>query len=132
MSSQKPVARDFVLLTSLAAIFGASFILTDLAVRELSPLSVAFARLALAASLLYPLMRMRGLRLPNDRKIWFFIVGAAFFGNALPFSLISWGQVKVDAGLTAIFMAVMPLMTLVLAHIAVSYTHLTLPTIYSV
>ena len=29
---------------------------------------------------------------------------------------MSWGQVKVDAGLTGIFMAVMPLITLVLAH----------------
>lgn len=116
MSNSMPVFRDFVLLTALAAIFGGSFIFTDLAVRELSPLSVVFARLALATLLLYPLMRWRGLRLPKDPKLWLFIICAAFFGNALPFSLISWGQVRVDAGLTAIFMAVMPLLTVILAH----------------
>ena len=38
-------------------------------------------------------------------------------GNALPFALVSWGQVKVDASLAAIFMAVMPLATILLAHI---------------
>jgi len=44
-------------------------------------------------------------------------IAAALFGNSIPFALISWGQVKVDAGLTAILMAVMPLMTVLLAHV---------------
>ncbi len=39
------------------------------------------------------------------------------FGNVVPFSLISWGQTRVDAGLTAIFMAIMPLVTILLAHV---------------
>ena len=37
-------------------------------------------------------------------------------GNALPFSLISFGQTQVGSGVTGILMAVMPLATLVLAH----------------
>jgi len=42
---------------------------------------------------------------------------AGLTGNALPFALVSWGQVKVDSGLAAIFMAVMPLTTILLAHV---------------
>jgi len=61
-------------------------------------------------------MLLNGARLPSFGKIWWPLFASAFFGNALPFALISWGQVSVEAGLTAIFMAVMPLATLVLAH----------------
>ncbi len=35
----------------------------------------------------------------------------------MPFTLIGWGEVRIDSGLTAILMAVMPLATLVLAHL---------------
>ena len=44
-------------------------------------------------------------------------MAAALFGNSLPFALITWGQVSVDAGLTAILMAIMPLITVLLAHV---------------
>ena len=49
--------------------------------------------------------------------MWLYIVLSAATGNAIPFVLISWGQVKVEAGLTAIFMAVMPLATIVIANL---------------
>jgi len=58
-----------------------------------------------------------GQRLPPHGKIWIYIFLSGLFGNALPFALVSWGQVKVDAGLSAIFMAVMPLSTILLAQI---------------
>jgi len=112
----EPAYWDFVALTALAAIFGASFIFTRIAVRDIPPLTVVAARLLLAALAVLVVMKMRGQSLPAGNRVWIFICASAFFGNALPFALISWGQVKVDAGLTAIFMAVMPLMTILLAH----------------
>jgi len=117
MANQSTIAQDLALLTLLAAIFGASFIFTGIAVKTLSPTFVAMARLGLATLMLYPFMRLSGARWPVGWRIWGIIVAAGFFGNALPFSLISWGQVQVDAGLTAIFMAIMPLFTVLLAHL---------------
>lgn len=40
----------------------------------------------------------------------------ALVGNAVPFFLISFGEIKVDAGLAAILMSTVPLTTVVLAH----------------
>lgn len=116
MKLTTPGFADYLLLSGLAVIFGASFILTNVAVGSISPLTVAALRLVLAAAMLYPLMRIKNQALPSFGRVWIFIVAAALFGNALPFALISWGQVKVDAGLTAILMAVMPLITVLLAH----------------
>lgn len=117
MTSEKPGTIDYLLLGGLSLIFGFSFILTNVAVQSVAPLTVATSRLLLASLVLFPLMRLSGHRLPALGRVWIFIVAAAMFGNSIPFALISWGQVKVDAGLTAILMAVMPLMTVILAHI---------------
>jgi len=107
---------DYFLLVTLAAMFGTSFMMTKVAVVDVPPSTVAFSRIAIAAVLMFVAMKLAGEHLQSLAGHWKVVFLAGLFGNAFPFSLISWGQVKVDAGLTAILMAVMPLMTIVLAH----------------
>lgn len=108
---------DYAWLIALSILFGLSFTLTSIGVRDIPPISLAAGRLVLAFLMLYPLMRLNGQRMPAMGPIWIALLGSGLFGNALPFALISWGQVTVQAGLTAIFMAVMPLATILLAHV---------------
>lgn len=110
---------DYALLTGLAAIFGSSFLFTNIAVQSIPPFTVVAARITIAAIVLVFVLVLSGKRLPSG-SIWGWIFASALFGNAIPFSLISWGQQTVDAGLTAIFMAVMPLTTVLLAHVVTS------------
>ena len=117
LNNKNPTAKDYLLLTTLAAIFGLSFIFTNISVREVPPLTVTAARLFIALLIMYPIMFAAGQKLPRAGKIWIYVFLSGLFGNALPFALVSWGQVKVDAGLSAIFMAVMPLSTILLAQI---------------
>lgn len=107
---------SYVLLVLLAANFGISFMLTKVAVAEVPAATIVFTRLFIAAGCLAVVMVLAGQKLMPLLAHWKAIVIAGFFGNAMPFFLISWGQGKVDAGLTAILMAVMPLITIVLAH----------------
>ena len=108
---------DYVLLISLSAMFGASFLLIKISIVEIPTLTLVAARLLIAAVILLCAMKMAGQYFPRGAKIWMWIIVAAIFGNVLPWWLITWGQVKVDAGLTAILMATMPLATLLLAHV---------------
>lgn len=108
---------DYASLVALSLLFGISFTLTGIAVSELPPITVAAGRLSIAFLMLYPLMRLSGYRMPAPGPVWGLLFASAFFGYALPFAMISWGQVEVAAGLTAIFMAVMPLATITLAHL---------------
>ncbi len=109
---------DYGLLITLAAIFGASFMLTKIAVAEVPPVTIVFLRLLLASMIIGVAMVLAGQGPRALSGFWPIIVLAALFGNALPFFLISWGQERVDAGLAAILMATMPLITVVLAHFA--------------
>ena len=112
----KPGLYDYFLLVTLAAMFGASFMMTKVAVVDVPPGTIAFARIAIAAAIIFCTMMAVRQSLTSLRGHWRMVFLAGLFGNALPFFLISWGQEKVDAGLTAILMAVMPLITLFLAH----------------
>lgn len=116
MRNQSPNSFDYFLLISLSAIFGMSFIFTNISVRDFPPLTVAAGRLFIALLIIYPVMRIKKQQLPAPGKIWVYIFLSALLGNALPFALISWGQIKVEASLAAIFMAIMPLATIVLAQ----------------
>lgn len=107
---------DYALLIVLASMFGASFMMTKIAVVDVPPATIALARIAIGGVMLFFIMLMYSQTLRSLLPHWKMIALAGFFGTALPFFLISWGQEKVDAGLTAILMAVMPLFTLVLAH----------------
>lgn len=125
--SANPVGiRDYGLLVSLAAIWGGSFLFIKLAVDTIPPATIAAGRIALAACILYLAARMAGQRLPAFGRIWIFIAGIAVFGNAVPFTLIGWGEEKIDSGLAAILMATVPLCTMVLAHFFTDDEHLSI------
>ena len=109
-------AVDWVLLLSLTVMWGSAFTLTKVAVSGLPPTVVVAGRLAVACVLLLLIASIVTRRLPAESKLWIYWLLIAFFGNALPFSLISWGQGYIDSGLAGILMAVMPLVVLGLAH----------------
>jgi len=117
------------MLLALTAMWGSSFLFTKIAVGALAFQHIVTARLSLAALILLALAVSLGRRRPRGARTWLFFALIAVVGNLLPFSLITWGQRGIDSGLAGILMAVMPLATLVLAHLFVPGERLTPPRI---
>ncbi len=124
MFGRRPLLH-WILLLALVAMWGSSFMLTKVAVSALSPSSVVAGRVVIATVILGIAMVFLGRRLPRWGRHWVFFIAMAVMGNCLPFWLISWGQRGIDSGLAGILMAVMPLATLVLAHVFVEGERLT-------
>ncbi len=118
MMGRRPVIH-WLLLLALVAMWGSSFLLTKVAVAAIPPSTVVAGRLGIAAVLLFGALMIAGRRLPGSGRHWLFFIAMALIGNCIPFWLISWGQQGIDTGLAGILMAVMPLVTLVLAHLFV-------------
>lgn len=120
---------DWLRLLALTILWGSAFLLTKVAVSALAPDLVVAGRLLVACLLLAPLAVLRrgpgGARTPWGARLWVFLLLIAVFGNALPFSLIAWGQQRIDSALAGILMAVMPLATLGLSHYLVPGERLT-------
>ena len=111
-------ARDWSLLGLLSVLWGGSFFFNGVVLRELPPLTVVFLRVALAALILLPLLRVYGIRLPRTVAGWtpFFAIG--LLNNVLPFSLIVMGQTWIPSGLASILNATTPLFTVVVMAVA--------------
>lgn len=85
-------------------------------VETIPPLTLAAGRVLLAAVVLAGFARFQGVRLPREPRVWAYCFLLGLLGNGLPFTLINWGEEHVDSGQAAILMAVMPMVTIVLAH----------------
>lgn len=103
--------RVWLWLLSLSVLWGGSFFFAKVAVGELGPFTVVFARVALAALALALFVPLR-----RDAP-WPTYFAMGFLNNALPFSLIFWGQTEIASGLASILNATTPLFTLVVAHL---------------
>ncbi len=108
------------MLIALAAIWGSSFMVIKVAVETVPAATMTLGRLVIAALIMLMIARYSGQRLPRSPRVWGVVALAALFGSALPFTLIAWGEEQIDSGLAAILMGVMPLTTVLLAHIMTS------------
>ncbi len=101
-------ARDLFDFILLAALWGASFLFTRIAVPAFGPLAIADLRTAIAALVLLSLLLWRGGAAelaPNAFR--FLLLGA--FNSAIPFTLFAYAVLSITAGLAAILNATVPL-----------------------
>ena len=113
----RPGLAAYALLVALALVWGGSFLFIKIGVETIPPITLTALRLISAALILIAAAMIAGERIPEGKGLWGTFALAAFFGNALPFTLINWGEQVIDSGLAAILMSGMPLFTLVCAHL---------------
>ena len=106
--------RDWILLTLLAALWGASYLFIKLAIEDLSPSMVVFVRTALGALVLLPVALRRGAFAGLGRRIGA-VALLALVQIAAPFFLITVGEEEISSSLAGILVASAPIFTALLA-----------------
>jgi drug/metabolite transporter (DMT)-like permease len=111
-------ARQWALLLLLALLWGGSFFSAELALRELSPQTLVFFRVALAAMILHAVRFLRAPddKMPRDGRFWAQLSLMGLLNNVLPFNLIFWGQTHIASGLAAVLNATTPVFGVLVAH----------------
>ena len=122
---QSPTTRHWAMLGYLTVFWGLAFYLIAVGLRGLPPLTLVVVRLAVGAAALYPLMRWQGGRLPVEGAWWARFALLAMLGNLVPFSLISWAETRITSGQAGLLMALMPISTVLLAHLFVAHEQIT-------
>ena len=89
-------------LLLLAFIWGWSFLLIKVAVRGMTPETVAGLRVVLGAVVLTVICRTRGVRLPRDRQAWRHFTVMAVVYSAVPFTLLAWGEQRIPSALASV------------------------------
>jgi drug/metabolite transporter (DMT)-like permease len=113
--SSRMGSQDYAMLFLLAGIWGASFLFIKLAVGEMSPIFLVFGRSLSAAvglAIALPLARVPIVAL---RRHWKPGMVIALFNCARPYTLIAFGDTKIDSSLAGILNSTAPLWTALLA-----------------
>ena len=108
--------RDWLILGTLALIWGGAFFFIGVAVRHVPPLTYVWLRLSIAAAAMWPFLRFKGQSLGLPRSAWGSICPPRLLNNALPFALFGWGQTHIASGLASILNATTPIWGVVVAH----------------
>jgi drug/metabolite transporter (DMT)-like permease len=106
--------RAWLLLTALAALWGASYLFIKVALDDVSPVALVFARTALGALVLAPVALRRGAFAAVRAHLGTLVFIAAV-QIAGPFVLIAAGEQSIASSLAGILVASAPIWTAILA-----------------
>ncbi|MFE3517786.1 DMT family transporter [Streptomyces sp. NPDC059166] len=105
---------------ALSLIWGFSFLLIKVGTDGYAPLQVTFGRLLSGTAVLAVAMAVRRERPPRSLRTWGHLCVAAFFLNALPFSLFAYAELTIPSTLAGICNATSPLWGMALSVVALS------------
>lgn len=111
----------------LGSIWGSSFLWIKIALDELGPFTLVGFRLLFGALGMLVVFLIQRPAFPKDRRVWAQLVLMGVTNTALPFVLISWGELAIDSSVASILNSTTPLFTLIIAHFFLSDERMTIP-----
>ena len=116
MSPQKSFSpRALSELFLLGVLWGASFLSVRIALDTIPVMTSVLHRVLWASVVLWAIIFIRRIPVPRDPRIWCAFLVMGLLNNVLPFSLMAWGQLSVEVGLTSILNAATAIFGVVLA-----------------
>lgn len=103
-------------LLVLGALWGSSYLFIKVTVAEVPALTLVAGRLAVGALIMWVLLLLSGQELPKGGAPWGAYTVMGLLSGAIPYALISWGEMSISSGLASLLQATMPISTVVLAH----------------
>lgn len=106
MTDQKTLSpRAWAELGLLSLIWGGSFLSIRIALDEIPFVTSVAYRVGFAALALWCVVLWRGGTIPRAPRLWGAFLVMGLLNNVLPFTLMAWGQLYVETGLTSILNA---------------------------
>lgn len=119
MSAQIGISpRAWAELGLLSLIWGGSFLTISIALREIGFVTSVAHRVFWAALVLWLVVLVRRERIPRDIRTWLALFAMGLLNNVIPFSLMAWGQLRIESGLASIFNASTAVFGVLLAALA--------------
>ncbi|GAC1690758.1 MAG: EamA family transporter [Candidatus Dormibacteraceae bacterium] len=117
-----------MLFVAMSVIWGISYLFIRIAVIDLSPIVLVFARTLIAAAILLPIALSRG-ELRGLAKSWLPLVAFAAVEIGIPWILMSHAEQSLSSSLTGLLVAAVPLVGVVIATARGNREHLGLSSV---
>ncbi|MCG2797566.1 MAG: DMT family transporter [Cellulomonas sp.] len=122
MRTRTTVLPQYVLL---ALTWGASFLFIKIGLEGISPTQVVLGRLVLGAAALAVVCVLSRTRLPRQPEVWAHLAVVALLLCVVPYLLFAWAEVRISSGMASVYNATTPLMTALVALLALREDRLT-------
>lgn len=126
------LAKELALLAILATLWGASYTFIRVGVETIPPVTFIAARTLIAGGLLLAIIKLRGLALPRDPAIWKRFLIQACINSVIPFTLIAWAELTVNAGLATILNSTTPIFAFLLTVLITRHEAVTTRKVFGV
>lgn len=126
------LVRELALLAVLATLWGASYTFIRVGVETIPPITFIAARTLIAGGLLLAIIRLRGLALPRDPAVWKRFLIQACINSVVPFTLIAWAELTVNAGLATILNSTTPIFAFLLTVLITRHEAVTTRKVFGV
>jgi drug/metabolite transporter (DMT)-like permease len=110
---------QIALYALLCVIWGSTWLVIKIGYGGLGPFNVAAVRFFVAGAILAALVPAFRARWPSGRVEWALVAWIGLVLFAADYGLIYWAEQYIESGLTAILFAILPLITIVCAHVYV-------------
>ncbi|MFZ5432596.1 MAG: DMT family transporter [Calditrichota bacterium] len=104
----------FIFLGVLA--WGTSFLWIKIALEEIGPFTLVTYRVGFGCAASWLLVWLLKIPLKHTRPQFWIMLAMGLVNTALPFTLISWAETRIDSGLAGVLNGSMPLFTMLIAH----------------
>jgi drug/metabolite transporter (DMT)-like permease len=115
--------RALLLFLAMSVIWGISYLFIRIAVAELPPIVLVFVRTLIVAAILLPIALSRG-EVHGLRRHWLPLLAFAGFEIGIPWILMSHAEQSISSSLTALLVAAVPLVGVVIATVSGNREHL--------
>lgn len=121
--------KDWLAFLALGLAWGSSFLWIKIAVQEIGPFTLVALRLLFGVIGLLAVVAYNRPRWPAARRLWWVLIVLGLTNTAVPFVLISWGELYIDSAVAAVLNSTVPLFTMLIAHVFLSDDRITVPRI---
>lgn len=101
----------------LCVIWGTTWFVIKIGLRDLPPFSFAGVRFIAAGLILLALIRLQGISLPKGRSAWTLLAITGFLQFGFNYSTVFWSEQYISSGLAAVLQATIPAFGLLAAWI---------------
>ena len=117
MTAKQMGPAEWAMMIGLSLLWSATFFFVEIGLREIGPFWLVTGRVAFGAATLWALVFALGVPRPKSAADWRDLLIMGLLNNAIPFTLIFWGQVYISAGLASILNATTPIFGVIVAHL---------------
>lgn len=120
-------AKHWFVFLLLGAIWSSSFMWIKIAIQEVGPTTLVAFRVLFGLLFGVIVILIQRVELPRTLKTWTPLLVIGLINIAIPFFLISWGELHIDSAVASILDATVPLFTILIAHFLLQDDKITLP-----